>query len=81
MSDDAQSGYEWRETSPGRLERDLDEVEQLYTTMAKLYEGTGHSFFAITDCPEIPLKMDSASDARDVQQRVDCAFQRAWSRL
>ena len=81
MPDNSQSQYEWRETSPGRFERDLDEVEQFYASMAKLYEGTGRSFFAITGYLEISLELSPSEKVRDVERRVNCAFQSAWSRL
>ena len=81
MSNNPQPDYQWHETSPGRFERDLDEVEQIYATLAKFYEGTGHSFFAITGYLEISLQLSSSEEALDVERRVDCAFQNAWFRL
>ena len=40
--------YAWRETENGRWEREVDEVEHLYTSLAKAYRGSGRVFFAMT---------------------------------
>lgn len=40
--------YTWKQTKPGRWERDIDEVEQFYTTLTRRFQGTGRTFFAIT---------------------------------
>ena len=81
MADGVQPDHEWREASPGRYERDLDEVELFYATLAKLYEGTGHSFFAITGYLEVLLDLSPSEDLADIEQRVENAFRAAWRRL
>ncbi|RMJ20886.1 hypothetical protein PHISP_08245 [Aspergillus sp. HF37] len=40
--------FSWQETKPGQWERDIDKAEQFYTSLAKAYEGSGRTFFAIT---------------------------------
>lgn len=40
--------YSWTQVRPGRWERDIDETEQFYTSLAKTYEGSGRCSFAIT---------------------------------
>ena len=81
MSLEPQDRCGWRETSLGRFERDVDEVEQFYASMAKLYEGTGRSYFAITGYLEVSLKPVPLVEFEDVEKRVDSAFRSAWSRL
>ena len=81
MADDSELDYKWREVSPGRLERDLDEVELWYASLAKLYEGTGHSFFAITGYLEVSLQISPSEEVVVIEQRVENAFRVAWTRL
>ena len=83
MPDNTDSQYEWRETCSGRFERDLDEVELAYASLAKYYEGTGQSFFAITSCLETSLQLQllSSTDVESIERRIDYAFQDAWYRL
>lgn len=40
--------FSWKAGNNGRLERDIDEAEQFYTTLARRFEGTGRTFFAMT---------------------------------
>ncbi|KAJ5154783.1 uncharacterized protein N7500_010222 [Penicillium coprophilum] len=40
--------FAWTETAHGRWERNIDEAEQFYTTLARRFEGTGRTFFAMT---------------------------------
>ena len=81
MADRHRSEYEWLEVSPGRYERDLDEVEQFYATLAKLYGGTGHSLFAITGFVEVSLPISVQDHVSCVEQRIEDAFRAAWRRL
>ena len=51
LNNDTMDPYErfiWREARPGTWQRDIDEPEQFYAAIAKLYEGSGRMFFAIT---------------------------------
>lgn len=60
--------YVWRQTIPGVWQRSCDEIERCYAILAKLYEGSGRMFFAMTGHIRIvcdqrhPLAV--ASDAR-----------------
>lgn len=73
--------YHWRETSPGRWERDIDEAEQAYTTMARVYEGSGRVFFGMTG--HLSLSVANAKDSphAETQDHVYNALRRAWLQL
>jgi hypothetical protein len=67
---------QWRQVSPGRYERGTDIPEQFYTNMARLYQGTGHTFFAINAAVEIQ------SNAQQISEGLfEVAFREAWQRL
>jgi hypothetical protein len=70
---------EWHETSPGCHEREIDEVEQLYTSLAKTWEGTGHTYFAITACAG--LSLPQGPPPSDLPLRVEKALRYGWKRL
>ncbi|KAL2861174.1 uncharacterized protein BJX67DRAFT_375504 [Aspergillus lucknowensis] len=65
--------YSWTEVRPGRWERDIDETEQFYTSLAKTYEGSGRCCFAITGY------ISFAVPGRE--QEVENALRKAWLRL
>ncbi|KAI9035133.1 uncharacterized protein KD926_004484 [Aspergillus affinis] len=71
----------WRETSPGRWERDIDEAEQFYTTMARVYEGSGRVFFAMTGHISLSVPVQKDSSHRETLDRVYGALRRAWLQL
>jgi hypothetical protein len=70
---------EWHETSPGYHEREIDEAEQFYTSLAKTWEGTGHTYFAITACAGLSLPQGSTPS--DFPLAVENALRYAWKRL
>lgn len=70
----------WRETSPGRWERDIDEAEQFYTTMARVYEGSGRVFFGMTGHISLSVPVEGPS-SRETQDRVYNALRQAWLQL
>lgn len=65
--------YAWAEVGPGRWERDIDETEQFYTSLAKTYEGSGRCCFAITGYISF--------SAQGAEQDVENALRKAWLRL
>ncbi|KAL5320341.1 hypothetical protein ACEPPN_011142 [Leptodophora sp. 'Broadleaf-Isolate-01'] len=71
----------WREVSPGRYERGIDEAEQFYTSMAKTWEATGHTYFAITACSGISIPRSSPPGVSDLETRIEKAFRWAWKKL
>lgn len=71
----------WKETSPGQYERDIDEAEQFYTSLAKAWEGAGHTFFAITSCIGVKIAQTEGTDIQYLNEKIDNAFKHAWKRL
>ncbi|KAL2823253.1 hypothetical protein BDW59DRAFT_148900 [Aspergillus cavernicola] len=65
--------YSWAEVRSGRWERDIDETEQFYTSIAKTYEGSGRCCFAITGYISF--------SALGSDHEVENALRKAWVRL
>ncbi|KAH7182428.1 uncharacterized protein B0J16DRAFT_373061 [Fusarium flagelliforme] len=68
--------YNWHQSQPGVWQRPLDELEQFYTSMVILYEGSGRMFFGITG--HISLSITAANNA---EHEVDEALRKAWLAL
>ncbi|PIG86620.1 hypothetical protein AARAC_006110 [Aspergillus arachidicola] len=73
--------FEWSETKAGRWERDVDEAEQFYTSLAKAYEGTGRTFFAMTGFISVFVPAEAGSSHHQTENRVEEALRKAWLRL
>lgn len=73
--------FEWKLTKPGRWERDIDEVEEFYTSLAKAYEGTGRVFFAMTGFISFSVPVQPDSDSLRTEKRLEMALKNAWTRL
>lgn len=71
----------WRETVPGVWQRDIDEAEMFYASLAKLYEGSNRMFFAITGHVSLRLVVGQDEILREKEQRFDDALRIAWLRL
>lgn len=71
----------WHETSPGHYERGIDEGEFFYTSLAKRWEGTGRTYFAMTSCVEISVQHQERNDGSQIERRVETALRKAWRRL
>ncbi|KAL7790760.1 hypothetical protein V8C37DRAFT_174303 [Trichoderma ceciliae] len=72
--------YAWKQVEQGVWQRSVDEIEQLYAVLAKLYEGSGRKFFAMTG--HISLAFDHVdSPDTDLDNRVDTALRNAWLTL
>ncbi|KAJ5600796.1 hypothetical protein VI817_001773 [Penicillium citrinum] len=69
--------FSWQQTAPGRWERDIDEVEQFYTTLARRFVGTGRTFFAMT--AHVSLYIPDESEIEE--SRAIEALQKAWTYL
>ncbi|KAL3464860.1 hypothetical protein BJX64DRAFT_253874 [Aspergillus heterothallicus] len=67
------SDFSWTQTQPGRWERDIDETEQFYTTLAKTYEGSGRCCFAITGSVSFSVSAKEGD--------VENALKKAWLRV
>ncbi|KAF2800717.1 hypothetical protein K505DRAFT_320252 [Melanomma pulvis-pyrius CBS 109.77] len=81
MSTSPHNGFTWTETRPGRWERDIDEAEQFYTSLAKTYEGSGRMFFAITGHISLCIPVPEDKTIQDQERRVEDALRKAWIRL
>ncbi|OJJ44623.1 hypothetical protein ASPZODRAFT_71366 [Penicilliopsis zonata CBS 506.65] len=64
----------WKQTEPGRWEREIDEVEQCYTSLARTYAGSGRTLFAITGHISFSVAAGRLEDAIE-------ALRNAWLRL
>ncbi|KAF7533712.1 hypothetical protein G7054_g6827 [Neopestalotiopsis clavispora] len=77
---DSYDDYTWHQTSPEIWQRDVDEIELFYYSLAKKYEGTGKMFFAITG--HLSLRVELHGQAPDLsRQRLKAALRRGWQAL
>ncbi|KAJ5188929.1 hypothetical protein N7491_005251 [Penicillium cf. griseofulvum] len=67
----------WKETEEGRWERDIDEAEQFYTTLARKFGGTGRTFFAMTAHVSFSVPLEG----RRSFNQVVTALRSAWLQL
>jgi hypothetical protein len=81
MAISADDGFVWKLTKPGRWERDIDEVEEFYTSLAKAYEGTGRVFFAMTGFISFSVPVQPGSTFFETEERAEQALRNAWTRL
>jgi len=72
---------DWKESAPGRWEREIDEVERFYTYLAKSYEGSGRMFFAITGFVWLSVEVTKDSSPEETGRLVEKALRHAWLRL
>ena len=80
MTDPART-LEWREVKPGRWQRDVDEAERFYATLAKAFEGTGRMFFAITGHVSITHEISEDESRDEVSALLDKALGNGWLAL
>lgn len=71
----------WRETSPGIWQRDVDEAEKFYYALAKLYEGNGRMFFAMTGHLSLSVDIPQGQTREAVEQRLETALRHGWLAL
>lgn len=55
---DVPNSLHWHAAGWYRAERAIDEAEQFYTNSAKLWEGIGHQYLAITSCVSISIPLE-----------------------
>ncbi|KAK1774207.1 hypothetical protein QBC45DRAFT_425680 [Copromyces sp. CBS 386.78] len=72
--------YTWRQIRPGIWQRDADEAEVFYSTLAKLYEGSGRMQFAITGHISLTIKVPQDEDPEVVSKTLDESLRIAWLR-
>ena len=71
----------WQETAPGKYERSVDDLEQLYTTLAKMHEGTGHTFFAITACVTLNIPTSNSESLSQLEAQIEKALRHSWKQM
>ncbi|KAK4065841.1 uncharacterized protein Triagg1_8393 [Trichoderma aggressivum f. europaeum] len=72
--------YAWQQIEQRVWQRSVDEIEQSYAVLSKLYEGSGRMLFAITG--HISLSFDFVDSFPDnLDTRVDTALSNAWLTL
>lgn len=71
----------WRETLPGVWQRDVDEAEKFYYALAKLYEGSGRMFFAMTGHLSVSVEIHQGQTREAVEQRLETALRHGWLAL
>lgn len=69
--------YLWQQTKPRHWERDIDEAERFYTCLAKSFEGSGRTYFAITGFVSVTVEITNGSAGQDVEN----ALCKAWLKL
>ncbi|KAM6527695.1 hypothetical protein FALCPG4_008744 [Fusarium falciforme] len=69
--------FDWVEHTPGRWQRDIDEVETFWAKAAKVFDTQGRRPFAITG--HVSLKIDTAAAAS--RPDVNGALRKAWCRI
>ena len=67
----------WEEITPERWERDIDEAEHFYASLAKSYEGSGRMLFAITGCVSVSCKVTEDQNEHSVGSRLNDALRKA----
>ncbi|KAK3505467.1 hypothetical protein B0T13DRAFT_39376 [Neurospora crassa] len=72
--------YNWRQIRPGLWQRDADEAEVFYSTLAKLYAGSGRMHFAITGHIALTISVPNDEDPEIVSRRLDESLRIAWLR-
>ena len=75
------SHLQWHETNLGVFEREIDETEFFYTSMAKNWSGMGRSYFAITAYVGLSIAIPEATTVSELEQRVEMAIRKAWKKI
>ncbi|KAL1893562.1 hypothetical protein Sste5346_006392 [Sporothrix stenoceras] len=77
----AANDFLWRQTTPGVWERNIDEAEEFYYTVAQLYQGSGRMFFAITGHASLRVAIPTGVSPAAAERRLDAALRHAWLAL
>ncbi|KAG5751867.1 hypothetical protein H9Q72_014170 [Fusarium xylarioides] len=73
--------YKWQQIKPRVWQRHIDEIEQFYSSMVILYEGSGRMFFVITGHVSLSIKNTRGLSQDDAELEVDKALRKAWLAL
>ncbi|KAM0549464.1 hypothetical protein ACHAPJ_009450 [Fusarium lateritium] len=77
----AARNYAWRQVSPGVWQRPIDEIEEFYSTMVVLYEGSGRMFFGMTGHLSLSVENTKGLSPENAELEVDYALEKAWLAL
>lgn len=75
---EAYPSFIWRQRSPGVWQRNVDEAEKFYYALAKLYEGSGRMFFAMTSHLSLSVVI---SQEEALEERLETALSYGWLAL
>ncbi|KAL4797888.1 hypothetical protein BDV19DRAFT_39105 [Aspergillus venezuelensis] len=73
--------FSWTLSAPGIWERDTDEVEDFYASLAKSHKGTGRVFFAMTGFVSFSVPVERGSSLEQTKRRAEDSLKSAWLRL
>ncbi|KAH6959367.1 hypothetical protein DER45DRAFT_259274 [Fusarium avenaceum] len=73
--------YNWHQAKAGLWQRHIDELEQFYSTMVTLYEGSGRMFFGITGHVSLSIENTGNLPLEKAELKVDKALEKAWIAL
>lgn len=73
--------FEWKPTQGGHYWRPIDEVERCCYAKAQPYAESGHQPARVTGFVFIRVGVPAESTTVDMQQQVEVALRKAWSRL
>ncbi|KAJ4265992.1 hypothetical protein NW762_003965 [Fusarium torreyae] len=77
----AARNYAWGQASPGVWQRHIDEIEEFYSTMVVLYEGSGRMFFGMTGHLSLSVANIKGISPEKAEIEVDKALEKAWLAL
>jgi hypothetical protein len=73
--------YSWQQVKSGVWQRPIDEIEEFYSAMVVLYEGSDRMFFGITGHVSLSVKSPKGASSEDDERQVDEALRKAWLAL
>lgn len=73
--------FAWSEVSPGRWERDIDEIENFYLALDRQYAETGRHYFAIMGHVSVSMEVPFHQQWEECERELERALQAAWVRL
>ncbi|KAM7212870.1 hypothetical protein V8F06_011768 [Rhypophila decipiens] len=70
--------YAWHEPTPGVWIRDIDEAEQVYTSLMRYSSGTGKMHFAVTGHLSLTIATKANESPKAAATRLDQSLRTAW---
>ncbi|KAH6984424.1 hypothetical protein BKA56DRAFT_580984 [Ilyonectria sp. MPI-CAGE-AT-0026] len=78
---DVDNRFQWKYTAAGLWERDIDEVELFYSSIAKLTRDAGAGCFPVTACVNIQASVPDDVTNEEANDRIESAIRKAWITL